>query len=542
MKSSLISVVLIVFVLLAALAFRLPNLSLRPMHHDEANQALKCGILIETGVYKYDSSDHHGPSMYYITLPFAWLTSGKDFAGTSESTFRMVQVIFGVGTILLLLFLQDGLGRTAVFVSGLLMAISPAMVYYSRFYIQEILLVFFTLGLIISGWRYFKMRTTGWAISAGFFAGMMFATKETSVIAYAAIIGASFLTFVWERFKNHTQTSVSGSISLPIKKFCSWHVLAFLVVAGFISVMFFTSFFTNWRGALDSILAYKTYAGKSTDSPHIHPWYYYLQILAYWKNAPGPVWSEGLILVLAFAGLVAVLTDRVKVLDVDRVFVRFLVFYTVLMTVVYSVIPYKTPWCLLSFLSGMILLAGVGVVFLLNLVRGHLVRGIVCVLLIAACYNLAKQAHVTNFKYYTDPRNPYVYAHTTRDFLNLVKRVETLSLIHPQGKKMLIAVVASPYQTWPLPWYLRSFPEKGFWQIARELPEGLKPAVVVVSADQHEAVLSRLGSGYHAEYYGLRPDVLLTMLISNELWDAFIKGGGAAGIENKHGSSTTREK
>ena len=45
------------------------------------------------------------------------------------------------------------------------------------------------------------------------------------------------------------------------------------------------------------------------------------------------------------------------------------------MLVVYSAIPYKTPWCLLGFLHGMILLAGVGAVVLVRSARGVLAQG-----------------------------------------------------------------------------------------------------------------------------------------------------------------------
>ena len=48
---------------------------------------------------------------------------------------------------------------------------------------------------------------------------------------------------------------------------------------------------------------------------------------------------------------------------------RFLGFYTLLMATAYSVIPYKTPWCLLGFLHGMVLLAGIGAVRLLHAFR-----------------------------------------------------------------------------------------------------------------------------------------------------------------------------
>ena len=62
--------------------------------------------------------------------------------------------IFGIGLIGLLLLLTDGLGKTAVATAALLTAISPAMVFYSRYYIQEMLLVFFTLAALGCGWRY----------------------------------------------------------------------------------------------------------------------------------------------------------------------------------------------------------------------------------------------------------------------------------------------------------------------------------------------------------------------------------------------------
>ena len=37
----------------------------RTFHPDEANQAFTTGRLLETGVYRYDPKDHHGPTLYY---------------------------------------------------------------------------------------------------------------------------------------------------------------------------------------------------------------------------------------------------------------------------------------------------------------------------------------------------------------------------------------------------------------------------------------------------------------------------------------------
>ena len=55
---------LIVIAVTAALALRAARLDVRPMHHDEANQAIKFGDLLERGEYRYDFRDHHGPTLY----------------------------------------------------------------------------------------------------------------------------------------------------------------------------------------------------------------------------------------------------------------------------------------------------------------------------------------------------------------------------------------------------------------------------------------------------------------------------------------------
>jgi predicted membrane-bound mannosyltransferase len=94
-----------------ALAFRLPQLALRPMHCDEANQALKAATLRETGRYQYDPREHHGPLLYYATLPSLWLSGARDFAQSGPLAYRIVPVLFGVGLVLLLPLAADGLGR-----------------------------------------------------------------------------------------------------------------------------------------------------------------------------------------------------------------------------------------------------------------------------------------------------------------------------------------------------------------------------------------------------------------------------------------------
>src|SRR3982750_3884621 len=85
-----------------ALALRLPRLGARPMHNDEGVNAVKFNELWSSGKFGYDPNEYHGPTLYYLTLPVAWVSGAKDFAETTEVMYRILPVIFGGGLILLL--------------------------------------------------------------------------------------------------------------------------------------------------------------------------------------------------------------------------------------------------------------------------------------------------------------------------------------------------------------------------------------------------------------------------------------------------------
>src|SRR3954447_4518919 len=103
----------LLLVFAGAVGLRSLQLDERPMHNDEAVNALKIQGLWERGTYAYDPNEYHGPALYYATLPFLWLSPARDFSNLSEKTLRLVPVFFGVALILLLWFLRDGLGRSA---------------------------------------------------------------------------------------------------------------------------------------------------------------------------------------------------------------------------------------------------------------------------------------------------------------------------------------------------------------------------------------------------------------------------------------------
>src|SRR5262249_36502137 len=169
---------------------------------------------------------------------------------------------------------------------------------------------------------------------------------------------------------------------------------------------------------------------------HIHPWSFYLQRLVWFHPVKGPIWSEGFISVLAAIGTVVSLVGKKTPLH------RFLALYTILLTAIYSAISYKTPWCLLSFYFGMILLAGVGAAAFVDFFRARMFKVAMVAVLLAATLQLAWQSWRASFVYSTDRRNPYVYAQTVPDLLHLVERAEGLARVSPDGFQTVVKVIA----------------------------------------------------------------------------------------------------
>ncbi len=491
------------------------------MHCDEGNQAVRAGLLLETGQYRYDPQEHHGPTLYWLTLPSLWVRGVHTLAQSSEADYRIVPVLFGAATIAVLALLADGIGWPAVLLASLLVALSPAMVFYSRYYVQESLLVFFTVGAMGCAWRCVRSRSLVWAAASGLCFGLMHATKETWILAAAAMVAAVVLNRFWNRW-------AEGPGCMP-RPWPDVRPLSIgLAAAVLVAVALYSSLGTNLRGPLDSLLAYGTYFHRGNEGGiHAHPWYYYLELLVAFRPSRGFFWSEGLIVGLALVGAIVSLWPRL-LNEPQRSCSRFLAIYTLVLTGLYSAIPYKTPWCLLSFLTGMTLLAGLGAWTILRLVPSGIGRLAVGALLAAGLIHLGYETYWLNFRLPTDPRNPYVYAHTSPDLLNLATRLERLARVSPQGHAVTIHVV-TPENYWPLPWYLRRFDQRntGYWQDPaawkRQSPALPVPDVLIVTPDARAAVDSGLRAAYNRQsLYGLRPGVLLAVYVREELWQSLL--------------------
>jgi len=555
------SIVLLV-VTVGALAFRLPKLADRSMHADEAVQAARFRDLWQDGTYRYDPNEFHGPTLTYATLAAPWIAGPREgFAATNEATYRIVPVVFGTGLVMLLWLLSDGLGRWAAVCAGVLTAISPTMVFFSRYYIHETLFVFFTLAAMAAGWRYVCSRRLAWCLVAGGCLGLMQATKETSVIAFFSMGVGILLTWLSMGAPRKTSSPrlhetpengrarllpsrknappaaqqelrpPKGTADLQLEKkpgqlrsTLVWHLALGSAVAVFVAVTLLSSFFTNLRGPLDGVLTYLPWLGRAGGaSPHIHPFYHYLHILAYWQIGEGPVWSELFVLALATLGFVAAfLPGEAGLLrDANTPFVRWVGFYTIVLTAAYTCIPYKTPWCLLGFLHGMILLAGVGAVAVIRAVPTLPIKTCATIILLGGAGHLGWQSYCTSFVYHEDARNPYVYAHTLPDVQRLADDIEQWAEASPDGQDVLIKVIWHDGYYWPLPWYLRQYERVGY---LTQLPEDPSAPIVVSSSELDEALTEHLDDTHlMTGFYGVRPNVLAQTWVRMDLWEAHLR-------------------
>ena len=486
--------------LLLAFWLRLPELERKPMHTDEAVQAATTGKLLDEGIaaYEYDPVEYHGPTLYYLTLPVARLRGQGSYAALDEVTLRLVPAFFGIALLLWLPLLRGRLGTAGIAAAALLLASSPVFAYYSRYYIQESMLVFFSLGLAAGLARWTAGGGMRWAVVAGLNAGLMHATKETSILTFAAMAGAAVVA-AWS--------------SRPIRPPERWRrdVLMFTAAAALIAGLFLSSFFTHPRGPVDSLLTFLHYAGKAVENGHEKPWWWYADILTWNRLGTRVVFHELGLLIPGLLAWLAVVLFRAG--GTARPAAIFGAAWFTLLAGVYSVIRYKTPWLVLNPLLPLALLAGVGVDAVW---RGRAAwRRATCAgVMLLAVWQATKVSRWVTGRFAADERNPYAYSHPTRD---IVDACRTIRRIQEQSTTPLtVHVMADEY--WPVPWYLRTLPQVGYWPSSQPAGEA---DIWVLDEGAASAWDSQPRPATHERVHGLRPGVPLFVKIRSEIWSSF---------------------
>ncbi len=485
-------------ILLAAALLRLLFLTEKPLHHDEGVNGIFLTTLFRTGFYHYDPSNYHGPSLYYLAvMPVAINNVFHWGHGLSTFAIRFLPAAFGVGTVWLILCLRRWLGTAGALAAAAFAAVSPGLVYFSRYFIHEILFVFFTLGIIVAWLWYEQTRKAVYLMLASASAALLFATKETWIITAAVWIIAVPCTIFYLRLSKRPD-ELSADLLLEAngttaagKNSKLWVKAALLFVA--ISILLYSSFFTNPRGVLDSVLTFTYWAKTGQHGIYNREWWTYLLWL--WQE-------EAPILVLGGIGvLVALIRARSG-------FAVFCAFWTLGIFSAYSLVPYKTPWLALSLILPLALIAG----YTIGQAYQPGLRALTTMIAGGAILGSVYQAVDVSFVNYDNDAYTYVYAHTNRDFLSLVNEIDSIAASNPAKKDIGISVVAPEH--WPLPWYLRDYPRVGYWGHMVETSE----PIVIALTPQVPEVERQLGGKYRRfSTHDLRPGNTLVMYVRKDL-------------------------
>jgi len=477
---------------LGALALRLFDLGARPVHTDEAVNAVIVGNLLGGATYRYDPHDHHGPSFFYLTAGLCRLLGDRSLAGMAAWQLRAGAALAGAATVPLAALLA-GEAAGGALLAGLLLALGAPFVCYGRTAIHESLLVFAILLALGAGWRFWKCGRFGWAVAAGLGAGLAACTKEAAPL----IAGAALLSLAICRMHPPTRRLWREQRSPALSE--SRLARGALVAAGIalaLALLFYSSFGENPAGLRDALRSVPLLSTRAlTGAGQEKPWWTYVS----WLGRPSPLclpWFGW----LTAAGWVGGAAWSFRT-GVNAPLARFLSVLGAILFAAYAATPYKTPWLMLEFLGPVTIVAGIGLARVLGTLPGRK-PAIVVACLVAAL--LDRETAKLCFRFAGNPRNPYAYAPTSPDLGRLTARLDALAAGSPQGRSLVIEVAGADY--WPLPWYLRKFPRVGYWS---RLPEDRVGAVVLVSADQVARAETVLGPGWHREFFGLRADVLV---------------------------------
>lgn len=471
-----------------ALALRIAWLGIKPAHFDEGVNGWFVDEMTRDGFYHYDPSNFHGPLHFYV------LFLAQTLFGRDVWILRMPIVLVSTGCVAMIFAYRRFFGSATCTLAALAMAVSPGMVFYGRYAIHESWLVLF---LMLTAWGILSLyqertKISLWAVGLGI-TGMIL-TKETYVIHGIALLLAIPTLLLVEAF--------SPSAPCPPRPPRRWthRDLAICIASccGLI-VFFYTGGLLDWpdysrlqedpprnvgslAGLYETFLIW-TRTGMAGESGHEKEWFYWLELLARYE------WPA------AFGLLLSPLVLKAHV---NRA-LRYLTIAGVGTLVAYSIIQYKTPWCLLPIIWPFYFVLGKALVYAVGRLDRWIVGSLMAIL-IGGSFLLCLRL---NFRDYADEEEPYVYVQTLPDIRKLTDPLLALAAADPANYHLPGHLLLPSNDLHPLPWMLADFPKIGFGD-DEQIPAQMDVAVLLVEDAMVSDVEERLRESYFKEPFILR--------------------------------------
>mgnify|MGYP000033724754 CR=1 FL=1 len=432
---------LLLLLFLAALVVRLYHLDLKLFHHDEAVHAWFSYRLLTQGTYTYNPV-YHGPLLYYTTAAMFAIFGATDLVA------RVVPAVLGALLIPLLspLTRLGYLSSRQTLAAALFIAVSPEMIYFSRFLRNDIFVAFFTLLLLVALLLYLDREKPGYLMVAAAAAGLGMSSKENMPIIL--LIFGAYGMYALSR----------GAIRLPAQ----WRrdsIAAALVTLG-IMALFYSSFGQHPEVLVDGWLrAIEHWTAMHQQERLGGPPYFYLMLLLLYElpivllavfataqflaekprrgqgyeGAEGKGWTARLRHALGIqAGDTGPAEEGISgIADKNRELTRFCIVWTVASLAVYAYLGEKVPWLVLHQLLPLIFVA---------VYRMTDRKTVVAVLSVVFLAGMTWHVAFTP----ADIHEPIVQVQNSEDMR------EVMALIDASDR---VAVITDHY--WPLPWYYR---------------------------------------------------------------------------------------
>lgn len=466
-------------ILVLAVVLRVLLLDIKPAHFDEGVNGWFADQMTQIGHFRYDPNNYHGPLHFYAVF------LSQTLFGRNLWALRLPAIISAMLAVWALLRYREFFGATTARVAALAMALSPAYVFYGRYSIHESWMVFFVaslmwgiLGLWQKGERRF-LHTVVWATVG------MILIKETYVIHVGCFLLAGLTLWLWQKV-------VPSRPAWPIAK-QQWTAKdwgAPLGLAALAIVFFYSGNFQDFnllKGLYQTFQAWfhtGVEAGgheKTTFSlfgvEQLN--YYWLALMAWYEWAA----LAGFIAAIGYAGA----TDARM---------RYVAIYGGGVLAAFSIIPYKTPWCIISIIWPFYLTLGAVVTVGMKRWKGPVIAGLVALFGVSL-----GQTIWLNFFNYTNAAIPYVYVQTYEEVDRLTEPLLEMAKKDPRHYHLRGQIVLDSY--YPLPWIFGDFTSVGYFK-SEEPPSAYDGDFIVGELSQAETIERGLHGGYYKRPFRLR--------------------------------------
>jgi uncharacterized protein (TIGR03663 family) len=451
------------FLILASAGLHLWDVGSRSFHHDESLHARMSWNLAERGTYRYDPT-YHGPVLYMVTAAVFVVLPDTD------ATARLPVVAAGIGLLWVCWGLRRHMGERAAWWTGLVITISPTLLYFGRFLRMDVPELLFASAALLAFLDALTGRSRAW-VFLGVWAGLALATKENAYVTMALLGATAAFVAVDRGLGSATRQA------LPWVMTQRWNILTCAVIAGAVSTTLYTVGWTRPEDAFFPIRAVGYWWNQHQVQRVAGPW---------WFHLPRLVQYEFLVLGAALAWC----TVRLRQL---RGLEFFLMIFGASSVVMYAYLGEKVPWLIVHQTWAFYPLAGIALAHVFG-PEGRLRERLTVSLGLAA--TVVCSLSVNFWLEEITPRSPRVesvhFVQTTPEFAELAR---TLTRVDPADGTVHVHGNA----LWPLNWYLRNHPTE--WRLPTRED---RPAAVVCDPEDALDVRAVLGPGFRQEVVPIR--------------------------------------